>query len=78
MQGISRFVKIVAVLIVSIFVIIFVLENQQTVALSFLGWITRPLPVSLFFIGSLILGLAIAPLVIFIGRVAGARPKLKR
>lgn len=78
MQGINRIALVVAVLIVSVFVLIFVLENQQHVTLSFLGWATASLPVSLFFTGALIFGMAIAPIAILIGRMIGPRSKPKR
>lgn len=78
MQSISRISLVAAVLIVSVFVMIFVLENQQRVTLSFLGWVTASLPISLFFTGALILGMAIAPMAILIGRAVGFRSKSKR
>ncbi|QDH64215.1 MULTISPECIES: lipopolysaccharide assembly protein LapA domain-containing protein [Pseudomonas fluorescens group] len=78
MQGIRRIALVAAVLIVSVIVMIFVLENQQRVTLSFLGWATASLPVSLFFAGALIFGMAIAPIAILIGRAIGFRSESKR
>ncbi|MCD7040378.1 hypothetical protein LRQ11_12605 [Pseudomonas sp. MAFF 311095] len=78
MRDISRIALVAAVLVVSVFVLIFVLENQQHVTLSFLGWATASLPVSLFFTGALIFGMAIAPIVILIGRTVGFSTKSKR
>jgi lipopolysaccharide assembly protein A len=42
-------------------VLTFVLENQQAASLSFLGWRTVALPVSVFVTLSLIIGLAVGP-----------------
>lgn len=78
MQTISRIALVLMVLIVSVFVIIFVLENQQNVTFSFLGWVTAPLPVSLFFTGALIFGMAVAPITILISRTIGFRSKSNR
>lgn len=78
MRGISRIAVVAIVLIASLFVVFFVLENQQHVTLSFLGWVTAPLPVSLFLIGALVFGMAIAPIAILIARAIGFRPKSKR
>lgn len=77
MQVISRIALVAAVLIVSVLVLIFVFENQQHVTLSFLGWATASLPVSLFFTGALIFGMVIAPIAILIGRTIGLRSKSK-
>ncbi|WP_394329472.1 lipopolysaccharide assembly protein LapA domain-containing protein [Pseudomonas cedrina] len=43
-------------------VLAFVLENQQALALSFFGWATPQVPVSVFIIISLIIGLLLGPL----------------
>ncbi|MCR4538989.1 lipopolysaccharide assembly protein LapA domain-containing protein [Pseudomonas sp. 18.1.10] len=42
-------------------VIAFVLENQQSVALSFLGWTSAELPVAVFVGLALIVGVLIGP-----------------
>lgn len=77
MRGINRIALVAVVLIAVVFVLIFVLENQQHVTLSFLGWATASLPVSLFFTGALIFGMVIAPIAILIGRMFGPRSKSK-
>ena len=46
MRGVKRFVAVLAVLVVALVVLTFVLENQQGVALSFLGLATGQMPVS--------------------------------
>ena len=70
MRGLGRFVLILTVLIILFSVGEFVLENQQRVVLSFLGWGTLPLPVSVFIILSLIMGMFIGPL---LGVLVGKR-----
>ncbi|PMV22110.1 MULTISPECIES: lipopolysaccharide assembly protein LapA domain-containing protein [unclassified Pseudomonas] len=62
MRGVKRVVVVLTVLVVSLVVLAFVLENQQGVSLSFLGMATGPLPVSVFVIVALILGMLIGPL----------------
>jgi len=61
MRGVKRVVLVLAVLIVALVVVAFALENQQGVALSFLTWATPQLPVSLFVVGALIVGMVIGP-----------------
>lgn len=61
MRGVKRVVLVLAVLIVALVVLAFVLENQQDVTMSFLTWTTPQLPVSLFVVGALIVGMVIGP-----------------
>ncbi|KTC39548.1 hypothetical protein AO260_06490 [Pseudomonas sp. ABAC21] len=70
MRGVKRVVAVFAVLIVALIVLAFVLENQQGVSLSFLGQATRELPVSVFVVVALIVGMVIGP---FLGIVIGGR-----
>ena len=48
-------------LIVALAILAFVLENQQDVALAFLGWSTPELPVSVFVTLALIVGMLVGP-----------------
>lgn len=60
-----RFKRVFLAMIVLIFVFLvlaFVLENQQSASLSFFGWSTIELPVSVFVTLSLVLGLIVGPL----------------
>lgn len=77
MRNVKRAVLVVLSLIVMFGVVIFILENQQPTALMFLGWRSPELPESLFFIGALLVGMAVGPLIGFIAyrRKAG---RLKR
>ena len=66
MRNVKRAVLVVLSLIVMFGVVIFILENQQPTALMFLGWRSPELPESLFFIGALLAGLAVGPVIGFI------------
>lgn len=68
MRGAKRVVLVLAVLIVALVVLAFALENQQGVALSFLTWATPQLPVSVFVVGALIVGMMIGPVLGLLGR----------
>ncbi|WP_338480160.1 lipopolysaccharide assembly protein LapA domain-containing protein [Pseudomonas trivialis] len=69
MRGVKRVVAVFAVLIVALIVLAFVLENQQDVSLSFLGQSTRQMPVSVFVVVALIVGMLIGPLLsVVVGR----------
>jgi len=52
-------------------IIAFVLENQQGVALSFLGWTSAKLPVAVFVVLALIVGALIGPFLGVLTRRAG-------
>lgn len=62
MRGIKRVFLVLAVLAVALVVLAFVLENQQGVSLSFLGWTTLQLPVAVYVVAALIVGLLMGPL----------------
>ncbi|MGU9817344.1 lipopolysaccharide assembly protein LapA domain-containing protein [Pseudomonas sp. Larv2_ips] len=62
MRGAKRVVFVLVALIVALVILGFVLENQQSVALSFLGWTTVQMPVSIFVVVALIIGMLIGPL----------------
>lgn len=62
MRGVKRVALVLIVLIVALAILAFVLENQQDVALAFLGWSTPQLPVSVFVTLALIVGMLVGPL----------------
>ncbi|MFP3494795.1 LapA family protein [Pseudomonas sp. SIMBA_059] len=70
MRGFKRVVLLLVVLVAVLAVLGFVLENQQGVSLSFLGWATVQLPVAVFVVLALIVGMLIGPL---LGVVVGGR-----
>ena len=61
MRGVKRFVVVLVVVLAALAVLAFVLENQQGVALSFLGWSTAQMPVAVFVVVALIVGTLIGP-----------------
>lgn len=56
MQWLGRILTAVFVLVVALVVLVFVLENQNSVSLAFLGWHTPDGPLSLFVSLAFILG----------------------
>ncbi|KAF2406139.1 Protein of unknown function [Pseudomonas antarctica] len=62
MRGIKRVFLVLVVLAVALVVLAFVLENQQGVSLSLLGWTTMQLPVAVYVVAALIVGLMVGPL----------------
>ena len=62
MRNFKRVMLAVFVLLLVLAILAFVLENQQSVSLVFVGWSTPQLAVSVYILGALLLGLAIAPL----------------
>ncbi|MDT9630444.1 uncharacterized protein DUF1049 [Pseudomonas poae] len=57
------------VLVLTFLIIAFVLENQRSTSLSFFGWSTAELPVSVFMALSLMLGLIVGPVLCLIARI---------
>ena len=74
MRGVKRVALVLIVLIAALAILAFVLENQQDVALAFLGWSTPQLPVSVFVTLALIVGLLVGPFLSLLVR-RKARPK---
>lgn len=62
MRGAKRVVAVLIAVLAALVVLAFVLENQQGVALSFLGWSTAQMPVAVFVVVALIVGMIIGPL----------------
>lgn len=70
MRGVKRVVAVLIAVLAALVVLAFVLENQQGVALSFLGWNTAQMPVAVFVVVALIVGMIMGPLlsVLFVRR----------
>lgn len=68
MRGIKRLVSMLTVLLIVLMVLAFILENQQKAALSVLGWSTSQMPVSVFVVFALIIGLLAGPVLILLFR----------
>ena len=68
MRGVKRFVVALTVLVAALVVLAFVLENQQGVSLSFLGLATGQMPVSVFVVVALIVGMLVGPLLALLVR----------
>ncbi|MBN3965673.1 LapA family protein [Pseudomonas gregormendelii] len=62
MRNLKRVVLAVFVLLLVLATLAFVLENQQSVSLLFLGWSGPQLPVSLAMLFALLMGMLIGPL----------------
>ncbi|KAE9658430.1 DUF1049 domain-containing protein [Pseudomonas sp. PB105] len=73
MSGVKRVLLVLTILAFVLVTLAFVLENQQGVALSFLGWSSAQLPVAVFVTLALIAGMLIGPLLGGVIRLAGRR-----
>jgi uncharacterized integral membrane protein len=71
MRNLKRVLLGVFVLLLVLAVLAFVLENQQSVSLLFLGWAGPQLPVSLITVLALLIGMLIGPILgWFLGRAS--------
>jgi putative membrane protein len=61
-RNLKKLLLVLIFLAVAAVVLVFVLENQQAVALSFLGWSSPSLPVSVFVLAGLLAGMLLGPL----------------
>ncbi|VVP59548.1 hypothetical protein PS903_05962 [Pseudomonas fluorescens] len=72
MRNFKRVLLAVVALMLVLAILVFVLENQQSVSLVFVGWSTPQWAVSVYILGALLLGLAVGPL---LGLVMSRRNK---
>lgn len=75
MRNFKRVALVLLALLMVLAIVLFMLENNQPVALLFLGWSAPQLPVSVFVLLALLAGMAIGPLLTWF---MGARRRLKQ
>ncbi len=74
MRGVKRVAAVVVVLVVALAVLVFVLENQQGTSLSFFGSSTAQMPVSVFVVIALFIGMLIGPFLGALTRIRRPKP----
>ena len=77
MRNVKRLIFLVIALLIAAAIVVFVLENQQAVALVFFGWNAPELPVAVPVIFALLVGMLIGPLLVSISRLR-RKPKASR
>lgn len=76
MRSLKRVLLGLVFLLLILVVLVFVLENQQSVSLLFFGWAGPQLPVSLVMVLALLVGMLIGPILgWFLGRASRASRK---
>lgn len=76
MRNLKRVLLVVFVLLIVLAILTFVLENQQSVSLLFMGVVGPQLPVSLLMVIALLIGMVIGPILgWFLGRTSRASRK---
>ena len=77
MRNFKRVFLGIFVLLLVLVILAFVLENQQSVSLLFLGWSVPLLPISLIVIAALLIGMLVGPVLAWLlGRLSkGARKR---
>ncbi|UVL28189.1 DUF1049 domain-containing protein [Pseudomonas donghuensis] len=68
MRNFKRLILVVFLLLLMAAVVVFVLENQLPAQLVFLGWVLPQLPVSVYLLVALSVGLVIGPLLTLLSR----------
>ncbi|AZD56215.1 LapA family protein [Pseudomonas chlororaphis subsp. aurantiaca] len=76
MRNLKRMLIGVFILLLVLVILAFVLENQQSISLMFLGWAGPQLPISLVMVIALLIGMVIGPILgWFVGRSSSAARK---
>ncbi|MEN5147719.1 hypothetical protein [Pseudomonas orientalis] len=76
MRQFKRIFTVIIASIVALAIVGFVLENQQSASLSFLGWSSATLPVSVFVTLALILGMLLGPVLFVLFKPRQSRGKM--
>ncbi|WP_077047288.1 lipopolysaccharide assembly protein LapA domain-containing protein [Pseudomonas sp. KK4] len=70
MRNIKRVLLVIIMLLLIFVILAFMLENQQSVTLLFLGWEGPELPISFVLVAALLAGMVISPVLgLFFGRI---------
>jgi len=76
MRNLKRVLFGIFMLLLVLAILAFVLENQQSVSLLFLGWAGPQMPISLVMVLALLIGMVVGPLLgWFLGRSSRASRK---
>lgn len=76
MGNLKRVVLLGVLLLLAVAILAFMLENQQTVSLFFLGWEGPQLPVAIYVSLALLCGAVIGPLLVTIQKLLKGRRRL--
>jgi uncharacterized integral membrane protein len=77
MRNVKRIIFFVIVLLIAVATVVFMLENQQPVALVFFGWSAPELSVAVPVILALLLGMVVGPVLTGLARLR-RKPKPAR
>ncbi|EJM75231.1 lipopolysaccharide assembly protein LapA domain-containing protein [Pseudomonas sp. GM55] len=75
MRNVKRVLLAVFVLLLVLVVLAFILENQQSISLLFFGLVGPQLPVSLLMVLTLLVGMAIGPILSWVLGRASRSPR---
>ena len=76
MRNFKRVLLGACILLLALAILAFLLENQQSISLMFLGWEGPQLPISLMIVVALLIGMLIGPILGWVlGRSSRAAPK---
>jgi putative membrane protein len=76
-RGVKRLSLLLIVSVAVLATLLFSLENQQSVSLTFLGWAAPQWSVSVYILGALLLGLMVGPILGFAIHRRKRHPLLK-
>ncbi|MGE8178736.1 DUF1049 domain-containing protein [Pseudomonas fluorescens] len=68
MRNLARVLLIAFFLLIVVAILAFTIENQQLVSLVFLGVTAPPLAMSILILSSFLLGMVLAPILVFLRR----------
>lgn len=68
MHSFAKIITVAFLLVMSAGFLLFVIENQNSVSLVFLGGAAPPIAISILILSAFLMGMAIAPILVFLRR----------
>lgn len=78
MRNLARVLLAAFFLLIAVAILAFTLENQQLVSLVFMGATVPPLAISILILSAFLLGMALAPTLVFLRRYLLKKSKMVR
>ncbi|MEB2625108.1 DUF1049 domain-containing protein [Pseudomonas sp. YuFO8] len=68
MRNLTKIIMVALITVISAGILVFTIENQNSVSLVFLGGVAPPIAVSILILTAFLMGMAIAPILVFLRR----------
>lgn len=78
MRNLTKIIMVAFLLLILVSILVFTIENQNSVSLVFLGGATPPIAISILILSAFLMGMVIAPILVFLRRNLLKNSKIAR